>query len=81
MRRRRPTVRSLTVSIIIEVVEVEDVLERLPERLFATDRFPGERVNMYLTVDRLLGVTDVFDGTQIGDALNGTPEMAKLMGS
>ncbi|CAF1699728.1 unnamed protein product [Brassica oleracea] len=22
---------------------------------------------------------DVFDGTQIGDALNGTPEMAKLM--
>lgn len=81
MRRRRPTVRSLTVSIIIEVVEVEDVLERLPERLFATDRFPDERVNMYLTVDRLLGVTDVFDGTQIGDALNGTPEMAKLMGS
>ncbi|WZZ39672.1 hypothetical protein YC2023_035931 [Brassica napus] len=79
VRRRRPTVRSLTVSIIIEVVEVEDVLERLPERLFATDRFPGERVNMYLTVDRLLGVTDVFDGTQIGDALNGTPEMAKLM--
>ena len=72
---------SLTVSIIIEVVEVEDVLERLPERLFATDRFPGERVNMYLTVDRLLWVTDVLDGTQIGDALNGTSEMAKLMGS
>ncbi|CAN7050059.1 unnamed protein product [Brassica oleracea var. botrytis] len=29
--------------------------------------------------DRLLWVTYVLDETQIGDALNGTPEMAKLM--
>ncbi|CAN6886979.1 unnamed protein product [Brassica oleracea] len=40
-----------------------------------------DRVNVYSAIDRLLWVTYVLDETQIGDALNGTPEMAKLMGS
>ncbi|KAG2281699.1 hypothetical protein Bca4012_050221 [Brassica carinata] len=64
-----------------EVVEIEDVCERPPKRLFAIDWFPRERVNVNSSIDRLLWVTDVLDETQIGDALNGTPEMAKLMGS
>ncbi|CAG7902260.1 hypothetical protein HID58_026036 [Brassica napus] len=67
--------------IITEVVEVEGVRERPPERLFATERFPCERVNVYLAVDRVLWATDVLDETQIGDVLNGTPGMTKLMGS
>ncbi|KAG2250360.1 hypothetical protein Bca52824_080496 [Brassica carinata] len=50
----------------------EEIAKRLPERLFATDRFPSERVNMYSTVDFLLGVRDV---------LRGTPEMELLLGS
>ncbi|CAF2133376.1 unnamed protein product, partial [Brassica napus] len=45
------------------VGEVEDVREKFSERLFATDRFSSERVNMYSTVDRLLWVRDVLDGT------------------
>ncbi|KAF3523537.1 hypothetical protein F2Q69_00050564 [Brassica cretica] len=40
------------------------------ERLFATDRFPNKRVNT--TVDYLL---------RVRNALNDTPEMAKLIGS
>lgn len=44
----------------------------LPERLFATDRYPSERVNMYSTVDHLLAARD---------ALNSIPEMVKLIGS
>ncbi|KAF8106782.1 hypothetical protein N665_0133s0020 [Sinapis alba] len=55
-----------------EIPEVEDVKAGMPERLFATDRFPSERVNMYSTVDYLLAVRDV---------LTGTPEMEKLLGS
>ncbi|CAF2326627.1 unnamed protein product [Brassica rapa] len=50
-------------------------------RLFATDRFPCQRVNVYSAVDRVLWATDVLDETQIGDVLNGTPGMTKLMGS
>nr|VDD60541.1 unnamed protein product [Brassica oleracea] len=50
----------------------DDVGIRLPERLFATDRFPSERVNMYSTVDLLLWVWDV---------LSGSPEMDILLGS
>ncbi|KAF2592933.1 hypothetical protein F2Q70_00042902 [Brassica cretica] len=41
----------------------DDVGIRLPERLFATDRFPSERVNMYSTVDLLLWVRDVLSGS------------------
>ncbi|KAF3585505.1 hypothetical protein F2Q69_00028167 [Brassica cretica] len=52
-----------------ETVEAEDVKELLPERLFATDRFPNKRVNT--TVDYLL---------RVRNALNDTPEMAKLIG-
>ncbi|KAF8100788.1 hypothetical protein N665_0217s0015 [Sinapis alba] len=55
-----------------ECPDVEDVKAGLPERLFATDRFPSERVNMYSTVDYLLAVRD---------ALTGTPEWEKLLGS
>ncbi|KAG5414997.1 hypothetical protein IGI04_002564 [Brassica rapa subsp. trilocularis] len=52
--------------------EVEDVRERLPERLFATDQFLSERVNMYSAVDLLLWVRDVLDRT---------PDMSTLLGS
>lgn len=51
-----------------ETTEVEDLKEGLSERLFATDRFPSERVNMYSTVDLLLAVRD---------ALNDTSEMGE----
>ncbi|KAF2562671.1 hypothetical protein F2Q70_00015705 [Brassica cretica] len=51
-----------------ETTEVGDLKEGLPERLFATDRFPSERVNMYSAVDLLLAVR----GT-----LNGMPEMGE----
>ncbi|CDY42467.1 BnaA10g08430D [Brassica napus] len=40
-----------------------------------------DRVNVYSAVDRVLWATDVLDETQIGDVLNGTPGMTKLMGS
>ncbi|CAN7018627.1 unnamed protein product [Brassica rapa subsp. trilocularis] len=50
----------------------DEIAKRLPERLFATDRFPSERVNMYSTVDFLLWIRDV---------LRGTPEMELLLGS
>ncbi|CAN7055523.1 unnamed protein product, partial [Brassica oleracea var. botrytis] len=50
---------------------VEDVPARLPERLFATDRYPCERINMS-TIDYLLCVRD---------ALSGTEEMAMLLRS
>ncbi|CAN6937057.1 unnamed protein product, partial [Brassica oleracea var. botrytis] len=53
-----------------EMVEAEDIKELLPERLFATDRFLNKRVNT--TVDYLL---------RVRNALNDTPEMAKLIGS
>ncbi|KAF8091399.1 hypothetical protein N665_0446s0018 [Sinapis alba] len=52
--------------------EVEDVKALLPERLFATDWFPSERVNIYSTVDYLL---------RVKEALKGTPEMEVLAGS
>ncbi|WZZ79299.1 hypothetical protein YC2023_099871 [Brassica napus] len=55
-----------------ETAEVEDVKAALSERLFATDRYPCERVNMYSTIDNLLWVRNKLDGT---------PEMEKLMGS
>lgn len=44
----------------------------LPERLFATDRFPCERVNTYSAVDHLLAVRNT---------LKGTPEIETLLGS
>ncbi|CAF2061614.1 unnamed protein product, partial [Brassica napus] len=50
--------------------EFADIKELLPERLFATDRFLNKRVNT--TVDYLL---------RVRNALNDTPEMAKLIGS
>ncbi|CAN6833337.1 unnamed protein product [Brassica oleracea] len=56
----------------IAVDEVEVLPASLPERLFATDRFPCERINMYSTIDFLLCVRD---------ALNGTEEMAMLLRS
>ena len=52
-----------------ETVEADDVKELLPERLFATDRFPNKRVN---TTDYL---------SRVRNALNNTLEMAKLIGS
>ncbi|KAH0925880.1 hypothetical protein HID58_018136 [Brassica napus] len=52
-----------------ETVEAEDVKELLPERIFATDRFPNKRVN---TTDYL---------SRVRNALNNTLEMAKLIGS
>ncbi|CAG7887471.1 hypothetical protein HID58_001376 [Brassica napus] len=36
-----------------ETVAVEDVKGSLPERLFATDRYPCERINMYSAIDNL----------------------------
>lgn len=63
---------SLIFVFIAKVVDVEDVRKRQPEMLLATDRFPSKRVNIYSTVDRLLWSKDV---------LNGTPKMARLMGS
>ncbi|KAJ4891589.1 hypothetical protein Rs2_31337 [Raphanus sativus] len=51
---------------------VEDVKALLPQRLFATDRFPSERTNVYSTADFLL---------RIRDALKGTPEMLVLLSS
>ncbi|WZZ28517.1 hypothetical protein YC2023_011918 [Brassica napus] len=56
----------------IAVDEVEVVPASLPERLFTTDRFPCEKINMYSTIDFLLCVRD---------ALNGTEEMAMLLRS
>ncbi|CAN7008885.1 unnamed protein product, partial [Brassica oleracea var. botrytis] len=64
--------RSLRGKEIAEAEGVEDVPARLPERLFAMDRYPCERINMYLTIDYLLCVRD---------ALNGTEEMAMLLRS
>ncbi|WZZ32904.1 hypothetical protein YC2023_016305 [Brassica napus] len=55
-------------SVGTETTEVEDLKEGLPERLFSTDRFPSERVNMYSAVDLLLAVRG---------ALNGMPEMGE----
>ncbi|CDY69070.1 BnaCnng61730D [Brassica napus] len=52
--------------------EAEDVQARLPKRLFATDRYPCKRNNMYSTIDNLLCVRD---------ALNGTKEMGILLRS
>ncbi|CAN7112431.1 unnamed protein product [Brassica rapa subsp. narinosa] len=49
--------------------EFADVKELLPERLFATDRFPNKKVN---TTDYL---------SRVRNALNNTLEMAKLIGS
>ncbi|KAF8113513.1 hypothetical protein N665_0049s0029 [Sinapis alba] len=46
--------------------------ERLPERIFATDRFPSRRVNMYASIDYLLVVKEV---------LKDTAEMARVLGS
>lgn len=45
---------------------------RLPERLFATDRFPSRRLNVYSTLEYLVIVKNV---------LQGTPEHDRLMGS
>lgn len=53
-------------------MDAERVDNGLPVRLFATDRYPCERVNTYSTVDLLLWVRD---------ALKGKPEMDILMGS
>ncbi|WZY93473.1 hypothetical protein YC2023_065802 [Brassica napus] len=36
-----------------ETVVVEDVKGSLPERLFATDQYPCERINMYSAIDNL----------------------------
>ncbi|CDY29761.1 BnaA01g19050D [Brassica napus] len=52
--------------------EMEDVKESLPGRLFATDRFPSERVNTYSTTDFLLCVRDL---------LKGSVEMGQILGS
>ncbi|KAG2328809.1 hypothetical protein Bca52824_011537 [Brassica carinata] len=41
---------------MVKTAEAEDVLAGLPARLFATDCFPCERVNMYLKIDYLLWV-------------------------
>ncbi|XP_056867278.1 uncharacterized protein LOC130512867 isoform X2 [Raphanus sativus] len=45
---------------------------RLPSRLFATDRYPSNRLNVYSSLELLLVVRDV---------LRGTPEWDRLMGS
>ncbi|XP_048591413.1 uncharacterized protein LOC125576099 [Brassica napus] len=71
--------RNLRGKEIAEVVSYFDwssggrgVPARLPETLFAMDRYPCERINMYSTIDYLLCVRD---------ALNGTEEMAMLLRS
>lgn len=46
--------------------------ERLPERLFATDRYPSRRLNVYSTMEYLVIVRK---------ALQGTPDYDRLMGS
>lgn len=51
---------------------VENVKELLPERFFATDRFPNERTNIYSKADFLL---------RVRDALRGSPEMFVLLSS
>ncbi|KAG2314708.1 hypothetical protein Bca52824_017830 [Brassica carinata] len=45
---------------------------RLPERLFATDRYPSRRLNVYSTLEYLLIVRDI---------VRGMPEMDLLLGS
>lgn len=65
-------VLDLFFCLFLEKDGCDEIAKRLPERLFATDRFPSERVNMYSTVDFLLWVRDV---------LRGTPEMELLLGS
>lgn len=59
-------------SLGTDSTEVEDVKESLPGRLFATDRFPSERVNTYSTTDFLLCVRDL---------LKGSVEMGQILGS
>lgn len=46
---------------VSETAEAKDVLAGLPARLFATDRFPCERVNMYFKIDYLLWVRVIED--------------------
>lgn len=58
--------------LVTDSTEVEDVKESLPGRLFATDRFPSERVNTYSTTDFLLCVRDL---------LNGSVEMGQILDS
>lgn len=65
-------VLDLFFCLFLEKDGCDEIAKHLPERLFATDRFPSERVNMYSTVDFLLWVRDV---------LRGTPEMELLLGS
>ncbi|KAF3522886.1 hypothetical protein F2Q69_00046972 [Brassica cretica] len=87
IRIRRRSLRNTTMSTAAEATKqpsgglkqpagdkdgCDDVGIRLPKRLFATDRFQSERVNMYSTVDLLLWVRDV---------LSGSPEMDILLGS
>lgn len=51
-------------------MEVDDVKEGLPEGLFAMDRFPSEKVNMYSTVENLLVVRDALNRTQEMSTVN-----------
>ncbi|CAN7015104.1 unnamed protein product [Brassica oleracea var. botrytis] len=44
--------------------------ERLPERLFATDRYQSRRLNVYSSLEFLVAVKDV---------LRGTPEMDRIL--
>ncbi|KAG2323017.1 hypothetical protein Bca52824_016230 [Brassica carinata] len=46
--------------------------ERLPERLFATDRYPSRRLNVYSSLEYLVVIRDV---------LRGTPELDRILGS
>ncbi|KAJ4866604.1 Uncharacterized protein Rs2_51865 [Raphanus sativus] len=52
---------------------VENVKQLLPERLFATDRFPSERTNIYYSTSDFL--------LRVRDALKGSPEMLVLLSS
>ncbi|KAL0742175.1 hypothetical protein Bca4012_083688 [Brassica carinata] len=46
--------------------------ERLPERLFATDRYPSRRLKVYSSLEYLVVIRDV---------LRGTPELDRILGS
>ncbi|KAL0760220.1 hypothetical protein Bca101_076370 [Brassica carinata] len=47
--------------------EVVAVNERLPPRLFATDRYPNNRNNCYASLEFLLLVRDVLEGYEVDD--------------
>ena len=57
------TVSSVSMGSGTAPPEVVAVNERLPPRLFATDRYPNNRNNCYASLEFLLLVRDVLEGS------------------